>query len=117
MRDDDYTSEERRLFEALPRASAPDPMDEERITARLRAEGFFVGSAFVGSAFVASAFRRKALLAVAAAVILAIGVVIGSTFARPEVTGSACAELPGAVPSSADPGRTEPVRTAGVLWF
>ena len=112
MRDDDYTPEERRLFEALPRASAPDPMDEERITARLRAEGFFVGSAFV-----ASAFRRKAFLAVAAAAILAIGIVIGSTFARPEVTGSACAELPGAVPSSADPGRTEPVRTAGVLWF
>jgi hypothetical protein len=107
MREDDYTPEERRLFEALPRESAPDARDEERIAARLRAEGFFV----------ASAFRRKTLLAVAAAAIFAIGIFIGSTFARPEVTGSACAELPGAVPSSADPSHKEPVRTAGVLWF
>jgi hypothetical protein len=109
MHDDDYTPEERRLFEALPRESAPDPRDEERIAARLRAEGFFSGT------LVASTFKWKAALAAAA--ILALGIFIGSTFARPEITGSACAELPGAVPSSADPSHKEPVRTAGVLWF
>ena|SRR5688500_13903178 len=111
MRDDDYTPEERRLFEALPRESAPDAREEERIAARLRAEAFFVQEP------VASAFRRKSFLAVAAAALLAVGILIGSTIGRPDVTGSACADLPGVVPSSADPSRTEPVRTAGVLWF
>ena len=106
MRDDDYTAEERRLFEALPRESAPDGREEERIAARLRVEGFF-----------RRPLRHSALLAVAATALLAIGFLIGSTVARPDVVGSACAELPGTVPSSAEPARQEPVRTAGVLWF
>lgn len=121
MRDDDYTPEERKMFAALPRESAPDPRDEERIVGRLRAEGFF-SRALV--AFFAPALnprwsiRRTVALSVAALVLLACGVLLGAMLARPQVAGSACAELPSPVlPSSADPSGKEPVRTAGVLWF
>jgi hypothetical protein len=111
MCDDDYTPEERQMFEALPRESAPDPRDEERIVGRLRAEGFFT------RAWLASPSGRTLTLAVAALLLLACGVLLGATLVRPQVTGSACAELPAVVPSSADPSGKEPVRTAGVLWF
>ena len=106
MREDDYTPEERQALDALPRESAPDPREEDRIVGRLRAEGFF-----------RRRWAHAALLTAVAVAILACGVLIGATVAQPQVTGSACAELPGAVPSSADPSRKEPVRTAGVLWF
>jgi len=138
MHEDDYTTDERQAFEALPRESAADPIDEERIVARLRAEGFF---------------RRRPRvlwLAAAAVMILACGIAIGSTFtragslesalaskdltapeaaallerargayatARERYVGATGAEAPPFDPSSADPSGREPVRTAGVLWF
>lgn len=137
MREDDYTAEERQAFEALPRESAPDPRDEERIVARLRAEGL-----------IRHRWTHAMRLAVAALVILACGIAIGSTFtqagsleaelarkdlaaheaaalleraralyatARERYVAATGSEPP--EPSSADPSGKEPVRTAGVLWF
>ena len=83
MRDDDYTPEERQRFEELPRESAPDPIDEERIAARLRAEGFFEKD-HAKEEYVASAFRRKTLplLAMTAAAMLIAGVLIGTALSN-----------------------------------
>jgi hypothetical protein len=140
MREDDYSPGERQAFASLPRESAPDRRDEERIVARLRAEGFF-----------RRRWTQVLRLAAAALVIMACGIAIGAALARagsleselaredltaPEAaallerargaygtardryfaaTGS---EAPASDPSSADPsGKQPPVRTAGVLWF
>jgi hypothetical protein len=115
MRDeDDYTREEREMFAALPRESAPDPGDEERIIGRLRAGGFF---ARAGRVAANPTKLRTLTLAIAALLLLACGVLLGAALPRPQVTGSACADLPGPLPSSAEPSSKGPVRTAGVLWF
>ena len=140
MREDDYTPEERQAFEALPRESPPDARDEERIVARLRAEGFFrrrrrtgvlglaaaallilacgmaIGSAYTRAGSLESALTRKDLTAPEAAALLerARGMYATARDRYVAITGS---EAPAPNPSSADPSGKEPVRTAGVLWF
>ena len=140
MREDGYTPEEREAFEALPRESPAAARDEERIVARLRAEGFFrrrrrtgvlwfaaaalvmlasgiaIGSAYTRAGSLESALTRRDLTAPEAAALLERA---RATFATARdryaaITGS---EAPSPNPSSADPSGKEPVRTAGVLWF
>ena len=134
MHDDEYTRDERRLLDALPRESTPSQAEEERLVARLRAEGFL-----------RRRWRYGAGLAAAAAA-LVIGMFIGSQLADARSLEAQLARerlspadanallerareayerardrytvLVGATPATS-PERTDvqPVRTTGVLWF
>src|SRR5689334_18374276 len=71
MQDEEYTPDERRLFDALPRESEPPRDMEDRLVTRLRHQGVF-----------RRRWRPHAVLAAVAAAALVIGVIVGS-----EMTG------------------------------
>jgi len=70
---DHLTARERRLFEQLPRESAPPAAEAERLVAALRSEGFFRRRAAV---------PRLAFQLAAAIALLVIGGVIGARLER-----------------------------------
>ena len=137
MHDDDYTREERELFERLPRESELAALEEDRLVHRLRAEGLLrpprrspgwlalaaalivgvlVGWYAASSRSLEGQLERRSLTSVEAAALFerARG---AYARARDRYVSATGVESPAQDPSSADRPGPEPVRTAGVLWF
>jgi hypothetical protein len=139
MHDDEYTTEERELFARLARESDNPAGEEDRLVRQLRAEGFLrspwhvrarlglaaaaallcgltIGWYAAGARSLERQLTRDDLTPVEAAALLERARGAYAT-ARARYVAAAGLESPAQEPSSADAPESEPIRTAGVLWY